>query len=559
MTAAAEPTSSPSTNLARRRWLRLLAALSLALILRGGLLLANLVPFNADEAVVGLMAQHILQGQRPIFFYGQAYLGSLDAWLVAGAFALLGESVWAIRLVQIALFLGTIATTYWLALRIYRSEWMAGAAAVFLAIPPVLVTLYTTVSLGGYGETLLLGNLLLLLALALLQNRPHRAGERIAGWLSFGFLGGLGFWTFPLILVYFLPALVAAIVLHWRRWAALAAGAGLIAAGFLLGAAPWVWFSIANGPITVLEALGSAIAGASSPQPVFAAFEHAFNFLLFGPTVIWGMRPPWGAEFLALPLVPFALATHIGATGFVIRRLSRARDAARLGRLLLAGVCAAVIAAFILTPFGADPSGRYFLPMAAPVALFTAELFHWLRLRRRQRRSLWRKWFGQVLALGLVVFYWWGNVQSAAAYPPGLSTQFDPNVRVDQRSLSDLMDFLRAEGETRGYTNYWVSFPLAFLSREALIFEARLPYHADLRYTPRDNRYPPYAAQVAASERVAFITTRTPALDDHLRRVFSDLEVEYQERLFGEYRVFYALSRRVDATLVDTSDDCCRQ
>jgi len=558
MTAAPVPTVPPSASLARRRWLALLAALALGVLLRGGLVLANLVPFNADEAVVGLMARHILQGERPIFFYGQAYLGSLDAWLVAGAFALLGESVWAIRLVQILLFLGTLATTYWLALRIYRSEWMAGAAAVFLAIPPVLVTLYTTVSLGGYGETLLLGNLLLLLVLALLKDPPRRAGTRIAGWLAFGGLGGLGFWTFPLILVYFLPAVVAAIVIYWRRWPALAAGAGLVAAGFVLGAAPWVWYSIANGPITVIEALGAAIAGASSPQPVFAAFEHGFNFLLFGPTVIWGMRPPWGANFLGLPLVPYALAIHIGAAGFVIRRLSRARDAARLGRLLLAGVCAAVIAVFILTPFGADPSGRYFLPMAAPVALFTAELLHWLRLRRRQRRSLWRKWFGQMLALGMVAFYWWGNVQSAAANPPGLTTQFDPNVRADQRSMGALIEFLGAEGETRGYTNYWVSFQLAFLSRETLIFEARLPYHSDLRYTPRDSRYPPYAAQVAASERVAYITTRSPALDDHLRRAFADLKVEYQERLFGDYRVFYALSRRVDAAVVDAGDDCCR-
>ena len=29
-------------------------------------------PFNADEAVVGLMSRHILSGARPIFFYGQA-------------------------------------------------------------------------------------------------------------------------------------------------------------------------------------------------------------------------------------------------------------------------------------------------------------------------------------------------------------------------------------------------------------------------------------------------------------------------------------------------------
>ena len=45
--------------------------------------------------------------------------------------------------------------------------------------------------------------------------------------------------------------------------------------------------------------------------------------------------------------------------------------------------------------------------------------------------------------------------------------------------FSQLMDFLRAQGETCGYTNYWVEYPLAFASQDELIFTARLPYHAD--------------------------------------------------------------------------------
>src|SRR5258706_3024608 len=158
------------------RALRLPAVLLLGAALRLGLLAAGVLPFNADEAVVGLMARHILQGERPVFFYGQAYLGSLDAWLVAGSFLLLGQSVWAIRLVQFGLYLGTIATTYLLGWRIYRSQWVAGAAALLLAIPPVLFTLYSTISLGGYGEVLLIGNLCLLLALKLLDdNGAYRA------------------------------------------------------------------------------------------------------------------------------------------------------------------------------------------------------------------------------------------------------------------------------------------------------------------------------------------------------------------------------------------------
>jgi len=49
----------------------------------------DITPFNADEAIVALMARHINQGNIPVFFYGQAYMGSLDPMLVAiGLFAL---------------------------------------------------------------------------------------------------------------------------------------------------------------------------------------------------------------------------------------------------------------------------------------------------------------------------------------------------------------------------------------------------------------------------------------------------------------------------------------
>jgi hypothetical protein len=74
-----------------------LAAAGLKFVLQA----SGKVPFNADEAVVALMARHILAGARPIFFYGQAYMGSLDAFLVAGGFGIFGEEVWVIRAVRL--------------------------------------------------------------------------------------------------------------------------------------------------------------------------------------------------------------------------------------------------------------------------------------------------------------------------------------------------------------------------------------------------------------------------------------------------------------------------
>ncbi len=531
-------------------WLRLPAVLLVTAALRLGLLVAGVVPFNSDEAVVALMARHILQGERPVFFYGQAYLGSLDAWLVAGAFLLFGQTVLAIRLVQVGLFLGTVVTTYWLGWVIYRSHWIASTAALLLATPPVLITLYSTISLGGYGEMLLLGNTCLLLALVLLKPKHTRASQRSViwrclGWLFLGSLGGLGFWSFPLILVYLLPILIALAALYRQRVLSLLGFGLLLAAGFGGGALPWLAYTLSHGGITILETGGQAIAGASSTNPVFAVAQHGFNFLLFGLTAVWGLRPPWSAAFLALGLAPFAIALNAAVLVFATRRTTGSRDAATPGRWLLAGTVVTAVAAFVLTPFGADPSGRYFLPLAAPLALFMAEMLNWLRLRRRERRSPGRKWFGQGLALGLIAFNWWGNVQSAAHFPPGLTTQFDAATQIDQRALASVAAFLRSQGETRGYTDYWIAYPLAFISYEDLIYVPRLPYHPDLRYTARDDRYAPYDAMVAASTRVAYITARQPELDHRLRDRFQQLSVGYQEASFGDFRVFYALGRRV--------------
>src|SRR5215813_2737030 len=113
------------------------------LIARIILLASGEVSFHADEAIVGLMARHILQGERPVFFYGQAYLGSLDAWLIAIGFRLLGDSVLTIRIVQAALYLGVVASGWWVVWKLSGRTLIAFVAGLALALPTVLITNYT--------------------------------------------------------------------------------------------------------------------------------------------------------------------------------------------------------------------------------------------------------------------------------------------------------------------------------------------------------------------------------------------------------------------------------
>lgn len=549
----------------------------LAMALKAALILTERVPFNSDEAVVALMARHILQGERPVFFYGQAYMGSLDAWLVALAFRLLGQQIWAIRLVQALLYMGTMVSTYLLGKAIWGSKRVGLLAALLLAVPTVNVTLYTTASLGGYGEALLLGNLILLVAW-----RGAQLIDRIAGSASraeqppggsalrvprlllglaagLGFLIGLGLWAFGLTLVYALPALGLWAGRLWQRRQVLRAErgpilamAGLMTLGAGLGAAPWWGYALQFGLERLLAELGGgAIAGVEGLPWIFQVGQHLLNLLLLGITVTFGLRPPWDVVWLALPLLPFVLMFWGVVLIDMMRRL-RQLSPAQPGMVMVAAVMLVTLVAFILTPFGADPSGRYFLPLAVPLALFAAAYlvdrmespFRPSQLRGETGKA-WPGWAALGLALLPLVYNLWGTWQCARTFPPGLTTQFYAPARLDQRAMPALIAFLRQQGEKAGYTNYWVSYPLAFLSQEELIFVPRLPYHPDFRYTSRDDRYPPYDDQVAQAERVAYIVTNHPALEERLRQSFQSFGVTWQEAQIGDFRLFYALSRPV--------------
>jgi hypothetical protein len=487
-------------------------------------------PFNSDEAIVGLMARHILQGHWPTFFYGQAYMGSLDATLVALAFKWFGQGVVVIRAVQLLLYLGTVLTTMLLAVRICGDRRAAVFAGLLMAFPTVNLTLYTTVSLGGYGEMLLIGNLLLLLALdqdERIQNPWHA--------FSWGLLSGLGFWAFGMTLVYIIPT---GVYLFVRRRREAAAGSLLTLIlpaffGFSLGASPWIAWGVSHGPAALVQELfGSAIAGVSSGSALRDIGLRAINLLLFGSTVTFGLRPPWEVRWLALPLLPFAF-TVWGLVFIVGARFFRQSYREHRAFRLIAAVPGVLVLGFILTPFGADPSGRYFLPVSVSLALLAAAVFSSDRLPAQ--------WSWLFLGV-LMTTHLWGTVESATRKPPGITTQFDPVSWIDHSYDPKLISYLRMNGELRGYTNYWVSYPLAFLSSEDLIFIPRLPYHEDFRYTARDNRYSPYDEIVAGSGRVAYITTNHEALDHFLRAAFQEAGTSWKERWIGDYHIFHNLS-----------------
>src|SRR5919202_1116476 len=143
----------------------LAVALVIGLAVRLAVIASPLGEIDADEAVVGLMARHIaFLGERPVFYWGQPYLGSLEAFSAAPLFVLFNSSTLVLKLVPTAYSLAFLMINAILARRLFGPG-PALATAAYLALPPSMWAVWSTKARGGYAEVLFLGEALLLATL----------------------------------------------------------------------------------------------------------------------------------------------------------------------------------------------------------------------------------------------------------------------------------------------------------------------------------------------------------------------------------------------------------
>jgi hypothetical protein len=510
----------------------LLACLLVAVIARGLLLATGSVSFHADEGIVALMARHITQGEHMVFFYGQEYMGSLNAYTTALGFALMGESVAAIRAVQFVKQIIAVGVMFWSAWHISRHRTVAAVAALFIALPPTLGVIYTATNIGGYVETLTFGALLLALGHDI---TGARRGET-RRWALFGFVAGVAWWTNGLIVVYGFPVAVGILwnlMRHPQRSAQLGR-LGVAVVLFVVGGLPWWWHTFAHNFQTIavyVPALADTTGGGIELGSITLT-EKLLGIVLFALPTATGLRYTWETSYY-LPLLGLpVLFLHLITTYQLIRQPTP--PLARGARPLVLGVGATLLAVFIGTSFGVDPTGRYFLPMLTVMALtlgtFTATL-----QTASLPRGVW------LIPVALVLGYnTLGAFDAAIRNDPGITTQFELAIHIPHDHDDALIEFLRDNDLRHGYTTYWVAIRAAFLSDEELQYSSALPYKPDLSYNPTDNRYPPYAAATENATRIAYInTTFRPELDAVLRAKFAEAGVTYRVERIGYFVVYY--------------------
>jgi hypothetical protein len=213
---------------------------------------------DSDEAIVGLMARHILyNGEHPIFFYGQHYMGALEAYLVVPFFWLFGPTQLALRLAMLVLILPFLVCVYLLGRAAYgRIVGLLTLAA--LAFGPAYGLMREAPAIGGYQETLLFGALLPLLAYQRLRSPlapTQRGAARItslAQYAAFGLIAGLGIWSDELILVFIATPLLALALARPRELFWPPALTALVA-GVFIGGAPFIGYNVLRHGQTFIE------------------------------------------------------------------------------------------------------------------------------------------------------------------------------------------------------------------------------------------------------------------------------------------------------------------
>jgi len=146
-----------------------------------------------DTGTPGLMAVNILQGERPLFFYGQHYMGALESYLAAILFWIFGISDTVKSCSPILFSLGWIAASYALFTECLNRK--AGfAAALVLAFPGWQILWYNIGTYGGYPGAFFFGTMVLWLAVRVLKREVQ--GRELFVYIPWiGLLAGLGLWT----------------------------------------------------------------------------------------------------------------------------------------------------------------------------------------------------------------------------------------------------------------------------------------------------------------------------------------------------------------------------
>jgi hypothetical protein len=436
--------------------------------------LANPDTTNSDAALVGLQAMHILRGELSPLLLGSHYQTSVDAFVAAGFFAVLGPTPFALMLSALALHIALTLMVFFVLARALDTP-RAFLLSILLLCTGAAIHSYALYPPRQAALTLAIGAVC-----SFLSARSLRAIA--AG----GALATLSLFADPYALLVLPAAAVSGLGAIFRdkgERSVRARRAGALAIGALIGAIPLLLLARHPAWKSGETGLSLGVLGKNFGLLLSPCGPWAFGFVVYRPTLIANYAP-WH------PALAVRLVQHLGAALLVLAcfvapfaAFSRRSAHATRPLALAGGVLAwSTLAGFLLSVMVMDHFSMRYLAAAilgAPFAL--APLASMLTVRRAFALV------APMAASGLI-----GGWASFGPVVNGLRIAHLPGYE-DEQALLAALD---ADGLHEAVADYWVSYRLAFLSRERLVV---IPSHA------AQDRVAAYVPRVEAAQRYAYI------------------------------------------------------
>jgi 4-amino-4-deoxy-L-arabinose transferase-like glycosyltransferase len=344
-------------------------------------------------------------------FQYEDYQPPLYYLLQTPVFRLLDGRLEAMRLFSLLLGLGVVVLTYLAAGRLFPGrEWMALAAAAFVAFLPQHVAMLAAVNNDSLAELLIAAIILVLISIGASRDEPG-----VWSLLGLGVLLGLGFLTKVTV---YTVAVVAGVVLlwrYWRRWRALTR-AGLLVFGLaaLIGLGWWARNLTVYGGLDLLGTVAhnAIVVGQPRTEQWIASLGLSGTLKAFFQTTFqsfWGqfgwmgvVMPAWVYRvLLAFSCLTLALLLWVAAGRNGLRSVMRSRRPRPLAGLLILG-STLVMSVVVFVTYNltfVQHQGRYLFSSLVPIGIGVA--VGWAAvvdpLTRRFQRA------GYLLPLGLAV------------------------------------------------------------------------------------------------------------------------------------------------------------
>jgi DNA-binding transcriptional ArsR family regulator len=458
-TSGAIDSGSPVSKDGPARWLVFGAATVIVIARSAVLVFWEHSYFEANQAVIGLMAKHIVDGRAfPLFMYGQSYMLGVEAWMAAPLFLIAGPSVTALKLPLLAINL----TVTWLLLSILQREVglrpaAAGVAAIFFVLPSPSTASKLLEASGG-----LLEPFLYVLLIWLTKRRPVWCGVIVA----VGFLHR----------EFSIYGLASLLMLDLGR-ASLLTRSGVRRTLTMLSAAVAVWlviqgvkpYSPAMGPGTTWAALPQSRGSVSSIDRRFCfEWRTVPGSCVKLVTVHWPQLFGTRVQHLSEYGINSRSIQGMGGIGLLLggaMALAAVRIASHLARerhwhieydfcayLVLVGVLSLSVYVFgrcgVINTHGI----RYeLLSILGAVGLAA-----WY-LRVEESRALTIAWIALILP--------WAAVTAAAHSRFWLEYRYDPPL-AENRLIARRLE---GRGIRYALADYWIAYPVTFLSNEHVI------------------------------------------------------------------------------------------